>query len=568
MLNDLQAHQLLESMAPGAAGTIEELSRQDRMEHLADILQKNTSELIHELAAYAGLPTCIPITKEVVSDEHIPLRLIHDYQCFPIQPGEEKETPGDGLNLVTLWPPNEKMNKWVFAATGKTPRWHLAEPREVTETITEVYGVGASSLEDTELGELSEDESTADNEDENAAIIRFINEIIFKAIDERATDIHFEPQKESLQIRYRVDGQLDPVRVPENLRQYQSAIISRLKIMARLNIAEKRRPQDGRIGFQAGREPLDIRISTLPTMYGESVSLRLLNKNNRPLTVGELGLLQDDEKRLLKTADKPHGIILATGPTGSGKSTTLTAILSRIYDPKRRIMTVEDPVEYEVPGVNQTQVHSSIGLDFAQVLRTVLRQDPDVIMVGEIRDRETADIAIRASLTGHLVLSTLHTNDSAGALTRLTDMGIETFLIASSVELIVAQRLLRRINPAYPVDQAPSLPEQDVRSCLKALGVEEPYQEQWQPLISAEQTEAISTPLYRGRIGVFELLPVTESIHEHIVSQSTARMIRKTAIQEGMRTIQQCAWEQCKRKQTTLEEAMRFADTLKQKDDT
>ena len=244
-------------------------------------------------------------------------------------------------------------------------------------------------------------------EDEDAAVIRFVNEVVQKAVSDRATDIHFEPHRDELQIRYRIDGELVSVRVPDNLIRFQGAIISRLKIMAKLNISEKRRPQDGRISFGAGDSELDIRISTFPTMYGESVSLRLLNQKSKPLSMRELGLANDEEKKLTHALSTPHGIILVTGPTGSGKSTSLTAFIRLINKPERRIITVEDPVEYEVPGVNQTQVHPEIGLTFAQSLRAVLRQDPDVIMVGEIRDRETADIAIRASLTGHLVMSTL-----------------------------------------------------------------------------------------------------------------------------------------------------------------
>lgn len=270
--------------------------------------------------------------------------------------------------------------------------------------------------------------------------------------------------------------------------------------------------------------------------------------------------MDDDEQILMRAASRPHGIILVTGPTGSGKSTTLTAVIRRIQAPERRIMTVEDPVEYEVPGVNQTQVHPEIGLDFAAALRTVLRQDPDVIMVGEIRDRETADIAIRASLTGHLVLSTLHTNDSAGALTRLTDMGIEPFLIASSVELIIAQRLVRKLNAAFAVPAR--MDEAHVRRSLLMLGV---------PADEADFAHLLLEPLpppdhpssgFRGRLGVFEMLRMSERIHEMVVRKDSARIIRRQAIAEGMRTLQQCAWLQAKFGKTTLGEIVRLAEAF------
>ena len=331
--------------------------------------------------------------------------------------GKEKK-----IDLLTVWPPTKRMNRWVYAVSGCKPIWHLGSPEKVVRAITENFGIGADSLEESELEEDTEQEAQDDLEDQNAAIIRFVNEVVQRAIVDRATDIHFEPHKETLQIRYRIDGQLVPVRVPDNLRSFQDAIISRIKIMAGINISEKRRPQGGRITFTHGQSDLDIRVSTLPTLYGESISLRLLNEKSQPLSMQELGLVSSEEKKLVSILEKPHGIVLVTGPTGSGKSTSLTAFIRRIHKPERRIMTVEDPVEYEVSGINQTQVNSEIGFTFASALREILRQDPDVIMVGEIRDRETADIAIRASLTGHLVLSTLHTNDAPGAITRLIDM--------------------------------------------------------------------------------------------------------------------------------------------------
>ncbi|OYV46602.1 MAG: secretion system protein E [Verrucomicrobia bacterium 21-51-4] len=430
--------------------------------------------------------------------------------------------------------------------------------------MTQSFGVGAGSLEDTGLNGIEEGQGEAvEAEDENAAIIRFVNEIIAKAIADRATDIHFEPQKETLHIRFRIDGELVPVSLPANMDRYQAAIISRIKIMARLNISEKRRPQDGRITYENGNEKLDIRVSTLPTMYGESISLRLLSQKSSPLSIQELGYFQEDETLIARVLQRPHGIILVTGPTGSGKSTTLTAFIRKVRSPEVRIMTVEDPIEYEVSGVNQTQVHPEIGLTFASSLRHILRQDPDVIMVGEIRDRETADIAIRAALTGHLVLSTLHTNDAPGALTRLIDMEIEPFLIASSVEMIIAQRLVRRLcqHCCQPAQFEPGYLE----TCLKALGL--PASEaQYAPLVKeAQGCEACRRLGYRGRLAIYEILRISEKVHEHIVNKASARVIRDEAINEGMRTLQRCGWEQVKLGLTSLSELMQFADIMEER---
>ena len=415
----------------------------ERMQHLSELLDRPEDNVCRQIAEDCKLPFLDEFQILEHADETIPLRLIHEYQCLPIK--VENSIEGDCLHLVTVWPPNEEMVRWIEIACGRKIVWYLTYARNVTNTIIQNFGVGSDSIDGEQTAETEEEQNV--EEDEDAAIIRFVNEIIVKAVSDRATDIHFEPQKNSIQIRYRIDGQLVPVRLPDNLVKFQAAIISRLKIMARLNISEKRRPQDGRIRFSSGPIELDIRLSTLPTMYGESVSLRLLTQGNRPVTLEELGLLESDLKIIDQNIHKPHGIILVTGPTGSGKSTSLSAFVRRIRTPERRIITVEDPVEYEIEGVNQSQVHSEIGFNFASALRCILRQDPDVIMIGEIRDKETADIAIRASLTGHLVLSSLHTNDAAGGLTRLVDMGIEPFLVTSSVELILAQRLIRKLCP-------------------------------------------------------------------------------------------------------------------------
>lgn len=555
----------LEGLSEEQIDTLAELPKEERLRHFAEMHDKEPDEALTKLGDASGIQVLEDFKMVEEPTGRIPLRLINEFQCLPItngqREGEDLEDPLY-LDLVTVWPPEPMMDKWVFAQCGKTPRWRLGPPELIASTITQKFGVGADSLEDSHLDEFGFEEEEVDEEDENAAIIRFVNEVIHRAIAERATDIHFEPLRDDIQIRYRIDGELVPVRLPDNLVRVQDAIISRLKIMAKLNISEKRRPQDGRITFADGKTEMDIRVSTFPTMYAESVSLRLLNEKSQPLSVRELGLLADDEDKVNQALARPHGIILVTGPTGAGKSTSLTAFLRKINHPERRIITVEDPVEYEVPGVNQTQIHHDIGLDFSAALRHILRQDPDVIMVGEIRDRETADIGIRASLTGHLVLSTLHTNDAPGALTRLIDMDIEPFLIASSVEMIIAQRLVRRLcqHCAKPTEQSESM----LRSQLITLGIDPSEMKNAHLIREPNGCDRCGGRGYRGRVGIFEVLVVTEEIHSLIVKKASARIIREEALAQGMRSLQECGWEQVKRGLTCLPDIMRYAEIGKE----
>lgn len=528
-------------------------SRNKRITLLSEISGMSDDIILERLAQSVGLPILKrPILHEE-PDQVIPARLIFEFQCMPLH----NEVEQDFIALTTLWPPEPQMDQWIYALCKKRPVWHLSDPEWLANTINKRFGVGSGSLAESDLGEDGES-GHEEEEDENTAIIRFVNEVFSQAIRDRATDIHVEPRRDTLNIRYRIDGQLVPVIVPENLIRFQSAIISRVKIMARLNISERRKPQDGRITFTNKGDDIDIRVSTLPTMYGESVSMRLLNENNQPVTIPDLGILDDDRAKLDKVLQLPHGILLITGPTGSGKSTTLSAFMRHIAAPEKRIITVEDPIEYEIPEVNQTQVQSEIGLTFASVLRSVLRQDPDILMIGEIRDRETADIAIRASLTGHLVLSTLHTNDSPGALTRLIDMEIEPFLIASSVEMIIAQRLVRRLCPHCA--QAAMITEAELISCMKMMKIENFRVAEKDLVYSPKGCENCSELGYRGRIGMFEMLQVGEELHELIINQASARDIRKVASEHGMRSLQECGWEQIKLGRTSLAEVMKFSD--------
>lgn len=530
------------------------LGIEDRVAFLAKALNKSEDEMIQQIVDASGLELVREFSVVPEAKSILPLRLIHEYRCLPII-----TTDPNTLCFITPWPPTKTQENWIYATCGKRAEWKLVLPGVMENKITELFGVGFNTLEGSGLEDF-EETVQAETEDQDAAIIRFVNEIIVKAVEDRATDIHFEPQKTSLQIRYRIDGELIPVQLPEQLTRLQAAITSRLKIMSRLNISERRRPQDGRIKFNAGVAEFDIRVSTFPTIFGESVSLRLLNQGGQKLTLAELGLLPEDQKKVEPIIKKPHGIILVTGPTGSGKSTTLSAFIREIRSPERRILTVEDPIENEIEGVNQTQVQAEIGLTFANALRHILRQDPDVIMVGEIRDRETADIAIRASLTGHLVLSTLHTNDSAGALTRLIDMEIEPFLLASSVEMIVAQRLVRRLCPhcAKPETFLPG----ELETALKALNID-PSEAQYAHLAKGPVGCKFCHGLgYRGRLGIFEILVIDELIHQMIVQKQAARVMRQSAIDRGMRTLQQCGWAQVKAGNTSVKAILRFAEEI------
>jgi general secretion pathway protein E len=527
--------------------------KEDRARLLASKYSKPIDEIMVEIGEKTNLAYLEDFELPENPTKLLPMRLIHNYSCLPVKVDEK-----DKLCLVTPWPPTERMSRWVYAVSGRKPLWSLGFPEKISHAITENFGIGADSLDDSDIDLDGDEDPQDDLEDQNAAIIRFVNEVIQKAILDRATDIHFEPHKDTLQIRYRIDGQLVPVRVPDNLRSFQDAIISRIKIMSGINISEKRRPQGGRITFSQGQSDLDIRVSTLPTLYGESISLRLLNEKSQPLSMQELGLLGVDERKIVSILEKPHGIVLVTGPTGSGKSTSLTAFIRRIHKPERRIMTVEDPVEYEVAGINQTQVNAEIGFNFASALREILRQDPDVIMVGEIRDRETADIAIRASLTGHLVLSTLHTNDAPGAITRLIDMEIEPFLIASSVEMVIAQRLVRRLcqKCAMPTEKS----EREIIASLALLDTEESEIVHKDKILQAVGCPQCQNLGYRGRVGIFELMKMSDPIHSLVIKSASAPDIREVALAEGMSTLQGSGWSQIKRGLTTIEEVIRYAD--------
>ncbi len=545
-----------------------EAPREKRLEVLAAALARPEPEILAHLATAASLNVASNLETDPDARGLLPARLVHEFQIIPIRFGPPIAETGDAdtpmpaphtipLHLATAWLPDAVMTDWLRTFTPRPLVWHLAVPERIHQLIIENFGVGSGSLEDSDESYVAPEAQQQNEEvvDEDAAVVRFVTDVISQAIADQATDIHFEPQEGQLRIRYRVDGLLVPVPVPENLLRFQDAIISRLKIMARMNISEKRLPQDGRINFKANGIVLDIRVSTVPTIYAESISLRLLNQKKEAYTMDRLGMSAEEQSQIVSILDYPHGIILVTGPTGSGKSTSLNAFLRKINSTDLRIITIEDPIEYEVPGVNQMQVRPEIGLTFADALRHVLRQDPDVIMVGEIRDKDTAEIAIRASLTGHLVFSTLHTNDAPGAITRLVDMGIEPFLVASAIELVIAQRLVRRLcaecsKPA-PVNKI------KLRENLAILGVNEAEAELIEQLKSPVGCDRCRGTGYRGRVGIFEIFRLNDEMHEMVLKRESTRSLADCARKNGMRTLGQSGWEKIRTGLTTFDEVLR-----------
>ena len=381
---------------------------------------------------------------------------------------------------------------------------------------------------------------------EEAPIVKFVNLLITQAVNDGASDIHIEPTERDLRVRYRIDGVLHEVmRSPKAI---QSGVISRLKIMAEVDIAERRVPQDGRISLSVQGKPIDLRFSTLPTVYGEKVVMRVLDKTSVLLELSDLGFLEGNHKRFEESYRKPYGMILVTGPTGSGKSTTLYATLNVVNDAEVNIITTEDPVEYRLPGINQVQVNKKVGLTFASALRSILRQDPDVVLVGEMRDRETAQIGIEAALTGHLVLSTLHTNDAASALTRLTEMGVEPFLVASATDCILAQRLARRVCKKCAEMERP---EADL---LKVAGFPDDIVDERPELPRAMGCSACSQTGYKGRLAIHEVMPVTEEIERLCVARASSEEVKRVAIEQGMATLREDGLAKVMLGQTTIEE--------------
>jgi type IV pilus assembly protein PilB len=483
----------------------------------------------------------------------LPAEFVKRHQVLPLK-------IEDGmLHVATAVPGNQRVIDDIRLLSGLEVFESEAPGPEVLEKIAECYQVTVEQMIENLHPDRAATVETKNLHDievmaNEPTVINLVNLIIATALRERASDIHLVPFEQSLQLRYRVDGLLQEKPPPP--KQLHAALVSRVKIMADMNIAERFMPQDGHIQIHHRGARVDIRVGTMPTIYGESLVMRLLEKNSRVLTAQELGLDAERSALLSRLVEKPHGLFLTTGPTGSGKTTTLYSILQSIYSPELKILTIEDPVEYELPGVAQIPVRPSRNFTFANGLRAILRQDPDVVMVGEIRDSETAEIAIRAALTGHQVFSTLHTNDATGAVTRLLDMGVEAFLISSSLEGVLAQRLVRRLCPTCRVQT--EVPP-GVREKMQVLGA----QSLVGPFYRGKGCEECRDAGYRGRIGIFELLSVTPELRE-LILQKRSNAELKAAAQRSMMTMHQDAWQKAAAGVTSLDEILRVSsgDTL------
>jgi len=483
--------------------------------------------------------------------QKVPAKFANHYKVIPI------EYQDDILIIAMVNPLDVRTLDDLRLLLNLEVKGVLASELEIQEAIRKYYGVGAETLEMIIAQKPASEELKIETENiedlealvEDASIIKFVNQILSEAVKQRATDIHFEPFQDELRIRFRIDGVLYGINIPETIKYFHLAIVSRIKIMANMNIAERRLPQDGRIKIKINEQELDLRVSVIPTISGESIQIRILGSTFF-LELEKLGMLADDLKIIENVITRPHGIIFVTGPTGSGKSTTLYACLSRINSSAVKVITIEDPVEYQLRGVNQVQVNPQIGFSFATALRHMLRHDPDVMMVGEVRDYETAEIAIRSALTGHLVFSTLHTNDAVGAVTRLLDMDIEPFLAASSLECLMAQRLVRLICPKCktPVKYKKEILEQFRGIELEAKEVE---------LYEGKGCEYCRFTGYYGRTGIYEILTITEPIRELILNRTSSQQIKQKAVLAGMRTLRQDGLQKALQGLTTLTEVAR-----------
>ncbi len=481
--------------------------------------------------------------------EKIPAKVVCHYKIMPIKFEENTLTIAieDPLNLMIL----DDIS--LFLGFKIAPV--CASLSDILEAIKEHYGLGAETIEEIiDTGDMEKNlpaqKAGIENIDEmaqDASVVKFVNQMLAQAVKDDATDIHIEPYENELRARYRVDGILYDVAIPQNITYFKSAIVCRIKIMADLDIAERRLPQDGRIKIKVSGQEIDLRVSILPTQFGESIDIRIL-VSSMLYSLKSLGLSPADIELLEKLIKKPHGIIFVTGPTGSGKTTTLYACLSKINNKDRKIITIEDPIEYQLKGITQIQVHPKIGLDFTAGLRSMLRHDPDIMMVGEVRDFETAEITIRVALTGHLVFSTLHTNDAAGGVTRLLDMGVEPYLVASSVECFIAQRLVRIICPDCKTRVEPN------KEILKEFGINNIDNGK---IYEAKGCKSCKFTGYKGRTAIYEFLIMKDEIREMVLRRSSSGEIKNKALKLGMHTLRMDGLEKIKKGLTTFSEVIR-----------
>ncbi len=483
----------------------------------------------------------------------IPSRLVHKYCLMPVAKN------GKGVRVATADPYNMYALDEVRTCINMSVEPVLATKAEIQRMIRVYYGVGGEVIQEMvqEAGELEIlDEHKVESEDldiqmaQEASVIKLVNEILIEAIDQRASDIHFEPFEGDFQVRYRIDGVLHIANVPAEIRRFQNAIVSRIKILSNLNIAERRLPQDGGFKIKAHGREIDLRVSVIAMAFGEGIVLRILDRTSVRLELPSLGMEGPAHETFMELITRPHGILLVTGPTGSGKTTTLYAALRAIVSPELKILTIEDPIEYYLDGINQTQILPKIGLTFARALRSFLRHDPDVILVGEIRDKETAEVAINASLTGHLVFSTLHTNDAVTATTRLLDMGVEPFLVSSSLEAVLAQRLVRVICKHCKEEHVHENPTQ--------LPPDFGYK-RGDKLWRGRGCKECRNTGFSGRRALFELLVMTDELREMVLKQASAAQLQNKAVQHGLVLMREAGWDLCRRGLTTPQEVLRVS---------
>ncbi len=516
------------------------------------------AKVLQFLAAYYDIPyidlehdsESLAPSRELLS--RFPARVLLEHRIMPLSESAR------GVMVLTSRVFDSTGLDELRLASGIEVHPALASANEIDRFIKKYLGVGADTLQSMGLADdedgikviddQHEDDLDLSNAAQDASIIKFVNQVLSEALESRATDVHVEPFEDLLRVRYRVDGVLVEANIPPQVRRYQAAIVSRLKILSHLDIAEKRLPQDGRIRLKIANREIDLRVSVIPMIHGEAVVLRILDRGDAILGLEHLGMATKDRMAWDRVLDLPHGIILVTGPTGSGKTTTLYAALSKINNADLKIITIEDPVEYQLRGINQIQVNTKSGLTFSSGLRAILRHDPDVVLIGEIRDRETAEIAVQASLTGHLVFSTLHTNDAPGAPTRLVDMGIEPYLVSSSLEMVAAQRLVRLICPKCREE----MPRDEVRRLRDEFGDVMP-----EAIYRGHGCRECQGTGYRGRQGVFEMMPVTDEIRSLIVARASSRDIRKAAVRQGMSSLRADGWRLIREGVTTPEEVLR-----------
>ena len=515
-------------------------------------------KILRSLAAYFEMPFIdlekdgakYNPTKELLG--RFPVRILLDHRLMPLEEGP------DGVTILTHRLFDTSGLDELRMASGVELKPVLAPSTEIDRFAKKYLGVGADTLQSMGINaeddvkvveEQHDDDLDLTSAAQDASIIKFVNQIMAEALEMRASDVHVEPFEDQLRVRYRVDGVLIEANIPSSVRKFHPAIVSRIKILSHLDIAEKRVPQDGRIRLRVAGREIDLRVSVIPMIHGEAVVLRILDRGDALLGLEHLGMSKRDNGVWNKVLDLPHGIVLVTGPTGSGKTTTLYAALSKINNTDLKIVTIEDPVEYQLKGINQIQVNVKAGLTFGAGLRAILRHDPDVCLIGEIRDKETADIAVQASLTGHLVFSTLHTNDAPGATTRLIDMGVEPYLVSSTVEMILAQRLVRLICKNCKTTMDPD----QVQRLRDEFGDVVPDE-----LYVGKGCRNCQNSGYRGRQGVFEMMPVSDEIRSLITQRSSSREIRKIAVQQGMSSLRDDGWRLIGEGKTTVEEVLRL----------